>query len=354
LDSASEGRRPSAPSSPSYQVPSLAIPAIRVVRKEEGRRSYSLPPASGDHVPAHRSPTPFQRRGCGLPLDLLGPRGAFTEPRRPSDVPVVTRRHARPASVPSDALSVTLHREVVGVHRDCPASRRTSLRLAGKGRAGESPRTSSVVSRTCEPRPTSQNQRVLFIVSALPRTVSPFLHSSPASGSASSFPPASALVSNPATKSYDSEMGKARDAFDRLLPPERISVYPYLVRSWLSPRLSSRGHRHLSEESLARFRSLGLHAAYQGTGRFHDARERFGGLQVDTRCLASAMPHPPFERTMDAGAWAFSSHGAHCNRASDTSVASPSFAGFRSAFALLELCSFELSLSHVRKPPRPS
>ena len=159
---------------------------------------------------------------------------------------------------------------------------------------------------------------------------------------------------NPTTRSCDPEMDKARDAFDRLLPPERISVYPYLVRSWLSPRLSSRGHRHLSEESLSRFRSLGLHAAYQGTGCFHDTRERFGGLQLDTRCLASAMPYPSFERPLDAGAWASSSHGAHCNRASDTSVASPSFAGFRSAFAFLELCSFELSLSHVRKPPRPS
>jgi hypothetical protein len=28
-------------------------PAIRVVREEEGRRSYSLPPASADHDPAH-------------------------------------------------------------------------------------------------------------------------------------------------------------------------------------------------------------------------------------------------------------------------------------------------------------
>jgi hypothetical protein len=27
-------------------------------------------------------PAPFQRRGCELPLDLLGPRGAFTEYRR--------------------------------------------------------------------------------------------------------------------------------------------------------------------------------------------------------------------------------------------------------------------------------
>jgi hypothetical protein len=73
-------------------------------------------------------PTPFQRRGCEPLLDLLGPRGAFTEPRRPSDVPVVTRGHARPASVPTDALSAS--------HRDFrrgvltatePASRRTSV-----------------------------------------------------------------------------------------------------------------------------------------------------------------------------------------------------------------------------------
>jgi len=102
------GRRPSAPSSSSCQVSSLAVPAIRVVGKEEDRRSYSLSSASGDHVSAHRSPTPFQRRGCEPPLALLGPRGAFTEPCRPSDVPIVARRHARPASVPTDALEIDL------------------------------------------------------------------------------------------------------------------------------------------------------------------------------------------------------------------------------------------------------
>jgi hypothetical protein len=107
LDDASAGRRPAAPPSLSFRCPPVSSPAIRVVRKEEDRRSYSLSSASGDHVPAHRSPTPFQRRGCELPLDLLGPRGAFTEPCRPSDALVVTRRHARPASVPTDALSVT-------------------------------------------------------------------------------------------------------------------------------------------------------------------------------------------------------------------------------------------------------
>jgi len=102
-------------------------------------------------------PTPFQRRGCELLLDLLGPRGAFTEPRRPSDALVVTCGHARPASVPTDALSVS-----------CPSFRRSlrlrftckpkdlCIALPVEGKADISPRTPSVVSRTCEPKPTSR------------------------------------------------------------------------------------------------------------------------------------------------------------------------------------------------------
>ncbi len=148
----------------SFQVSSLAIPAIRVVRKEEDRRSYSLPSASGDHVPAHRSPTPFQCRGCELPLVLLGPRGAFTDPCRPltfswllegtPDQPL-----CRPMRFPSHAARSF---EQAMNDSDSPSSRRTSLRLAGEGRAGESPRTSSVVSRTCEPKPTSQTSAYFF------------------------------------------------------------------------------------------------------------------------------------------------------------------------------------------------
>jgi hypothetical protein len=38
-------------------VPSSYIPAIRVVRKEEGRRSYSLSSASADRDAAHLSKT---------------------------------------------------------------------------------------------------------------------------------------------------------------------------------------------------------------------------------------------------------------------------------------------------------
>jgi hypothetical protein len=64
-------------------------------------------------------PTPFQRRGCGLPLDLLGPRGAFTETCRPSDALVVARRHARPASVPTDALPGTRSSRMVWRRLTC-------------------------------------------------------------------------------------------------------------------------------------------------------------------------------------------------------------------------------------------
>jgi len=53
-------------------------------------------------------------------------------------------------------------------------------------------------------------------------------------------------------------------------------------------------------------------------------------------------------------AWALSSHGARCNRASDTSVASPSSAECRNAFAFLRAFgSLEpFRFSRVRKPPR--
>jgi hypothetical protein len=64
-------------------------------------------------------PTPFQRRGCGLLVDLLGPWGAFTRPCRPSDVLIVTRRHARPASVPTDALSASRSSRMVRLRLTC-------------------------------------------------------------------------------------------------------------------------------------------------------------------------------------------------------------------------------------------
>jgi len=139
----------------------------------------------------------FSAGGCELLVDLLGPWGAFTEPRRPSDALVVTRRHARPASVPTDALSASFImplRTREGCDETEPASRRTSVSPCRWGQDGLQPentfrRIENLRAFTYRP-----NQHVLLIVSALPRTVSPSLGSCPASGGASSFLLASALA----------------------------------------------------------------------------------------------------------------------------------------------------------------
>jgi len=169
----------------SFQVPSLAIPAIRVVRKEEDRRSYSLPSASGDHVPAHHSPPPFQCRGCELLLVLLGPRGAFTEPRRPLTFSL------SPEGTPDQPLCCPMR---------CPPSRCAPLRemtwglrftVESKDLASDSPvragrakireRLPSYRERASRD-PHAEPARTVLFVSAFPRTVSPSLGSCPPSG----------------------------------------------------------------------------------------------------------------------------------------------------------------------------
>ena len=217
----------------------LTIPAIRVVRKEEDRRSYSLSSASGDHVTAHRSPTPFQRRGCELPLDLLGPRGAFTEPRRPSDALVVTRRHARPASVPTDALSATrptyagLVMTEIDLRAEGPCFALPVRAIRAKARE-HLPSYRELASRN----PQAEPARTFLIVNAFPRTVSPSLGSCPASGGASSFLPASALTRQKALRPPGGQDARCVQPTSATCT---ICVYPYLARSRLAPRLSPRG-----------------------------------------------------------------------------------------------------------------
>jgi len=85
---------------------SPATPIIRVTRGEEGRRSYSLPPASAESLSgAPLRPTPFQRRGCELPVDLLGPCGAFTKPCRPLTFSLSPAGTPESESFPPDVLS---------------------------------------------------------------------------------------------------------------------------------------------------------------------------------------------------------------------------------------------------------
>jgi len=122
----------------------------------------------------------------------FGPRGAFTEPRRPltfswslegtPDQPL-----CRPMRCPS-------HAPRGWCNQDSPSSRRTSLHLAREGKTGESPRTPSVVPRPCEPKPANRTCAYFFNCLRLIAhrfAVSPL---APASGGGSSFLLASALI----------------------------------------------------------------------------------------------------------------------------------------------------------------
>jgi len=164
-------------------------------------------------------PAPFQRRGCGPLLDLLGPRGAFTEPRRPSDVPIVARRHARPTSSSTDALSVTRSSRMappISTHE--PED--LTYDATREGTPGE------IRERLPSYRePTSRNPQTEFaangLVFALPsRTGSPSFCSC---FSSEELRASSRLASCTSTKPCDSPADTTRDAYDRLLPPERLT-----------------------------------------------------------------------------------------------------------------------------------
>jgi len=103
--------------------------------------------------------------------------------------------------------------------------------------------------------PQAEPARTFLIVSAFPRTVSPSLGSCPASGGASSFLLASAPIFN---RPCDLSKKDTRDAYDRLLPPERFTC----TRTSCVPD-SLRDFRRVDTP-----RSLGLRAVYRGTECF--------------------------------------------------------------------------------------
>jgi len=76
-----------------------------------------------------------------------------------------------------------------------------------------------------------------------------------------------------------------------------------------------------------------------GNRVFHDTRERFGGSQLGHTLPCPASPTPGGVLTR---AWALSSHGAHCDRASDTPVAS----------RLPPTCASGGAVSVTHEPPR--
>jgi len=115
----------------------------------------------------------------------FGPRGAFTEPRRPltfsrspegtPDQPLCCPMRCPPsrcASLARDALGAEIHLRVEGPRVDSPVR-------AGRAKARE--RLPSYRERASR-NPQAEPARTVLIVSAFPRTVSPSLGSCPPSG----------------------------------------------------------------------------------------------------------------------------------------------------------------------------
>lgn len=107
-------------------------------------------------------PTPFQRRGCELPSDLLGPREAFTGYQQPLTLSRSLAGTPESVSIPPDALTRTtlLADRATEIS---PASRRALARPTREGLTCRNPRTPSVVSRTHKLSPEGQSRAEQYL-----------------------------------------------------------------------------------------------------------------------------------------------------------------------------------------------
>ena len=135
------------------------------------------------------------------------------------------------------------------------------------------------------------------------RTVSPSTHPRPASGGATDFLPASALLNHQQILRPDGE----EDA--RCVQPTSATqsncVHPHLVRSRLAHATFAAGEAS---------RRLRLRAVDRGTGRFTTSEDRFGGSSYERGILILL----PGGRAMSVGVFF---PRRRCDRASDTPVA---------------------------------
>jgi len=142
-----------------------------------------------------------------------------------SDVPTVTRRHNRVGiRNPPDMLSVVPFL----ADRDADLNPRAEgllLRPAGESKAGISPRTPSIVSRTCKPKPAGRAHGDL-LETAHTRTVSPSAHPRPASGGATDFFLASALSCSPTGLATSRWRRRAMRPTDECHPYESCALAP--------------------------------------------------------------------------------------------------------------------------------
>jgi len=263
-------------------VSSLAIPALREVRKEENRRSYSLSSASAACVPAHLITAAFSASEDADPprsfSDLVEPS---PNPPRASDALVVTLRHARPTSVSTDALPPVTpsSRSAWGRLTSEP---RTLLRPAGEGKTGKSPRAPSVVSKVLRAEARRPVERALLDERS---SAAPIRLLSARAPRQAGLRASSGL----ATRWFHHEALRppsGRDA--RCVRPTSatwmIYVHPYFVSSRFALRLSPQGCRLLAKQPLARLAESWAPCDGPGYRVFHDTRGRFGGSRLDTRC----------------------------------------------------------------------
>jgi hypothetical protein len=144
------------------------------------------------------------------------------------------------------------------------------LRLAGEGKTGICPRTPSIVSRTCKPKPAGRAPGNSIREPVHTRTVSPSVHPRSASGGATNFFPASALVPPPG-------LATERQRRHAIRPTD--VCHPYELRA-PAPRAFSARSRHFRGGDTPR--SLGLRDVRLRDRVFHDTRDRFGGSSSGT------------------------------------------------------------------------
>jgi len=172
-------------------------------------------------------------------VGLLGPLWSLHQTTSTSDVPFVTRRHSRVGiRCPPDLLSVVVRLAERAAELNLRA-RGLLRRPAGESRTGMSPRTPSIVSRTCKRKPAGRAPGNLVGNSSAraPFRLLPIRAPRQAVLRTSSRLAPSRIANRPC----DLPAEKTRDASNRCLPPKRIvCTRTSRVPGSLSP-LSRRG-----------------------------------------------------------------------------------------------------------------
>jgi len=200
-----------------------------VVREEEGRRSYSLSPASADRDAAHLwDRRLFERRGCGLPVVLLGPRRAFTEPCRPLTFPSSLSGTPESESLFRPMRCPSSH----SLQRWCgrkPQSQRTSASPNRWGSDGHQPENAFHRIENLRAETRKPCTWKLLKGPKHTRTVSPSAHPCPASGGAKDFFLASALSNH--QQALRPPGGEDARCVQPMSATQTNYVHPHLVRS---------------------------------------------------------------------------------------------------------------------------